>query len=55
VGDGAIVSAGSIVTRDVDDFQVVAGNPAKVVGDAREIDNKYLEDDMLREWYEEWQ
>ncbi len=29
IGKGAIVAAGSVVTRDVPDWTVVAGNPAK--------------------------
>lgn len=32
VGRGAIVAAGSIVTRNVEPFAIVAGNPAKPVG-----------------------
>lgn len=31
IGKGAIVAAGAVVTRDVPDLAVVAGNPAKVV------------------------
>lgn len=31
IGDGAIVAAGSVVTRDVEARTVVAGNPAKLV------------------------
>jgi len=31
IGEGAIVAAGSVVTKDVPDFAVVAGNPARIV------------------------
>ena len=35
IGKGAIVATGSIVTKDVDDFQVVAGIPAKPLRERR--------------------
>jgi acetyltransferase-like isoleucine patch superfamily enzyme len=35
VGDYAVVGAGSVVTKDVPDYAVVAGNPSVIVGDAR--------------------
>jgi acetyltransferase-like isoleucine patch superfamily enzyme len=31
IGEGAIVAAGSVVTKDVPDFTMVAGNPAKII------------------------
>lgn len=32
IGHGAIVGAGSVVTKDVPDYAIVGGNPAKVIG-----------------------
>ncbi|HMD53869.1 MAG TPA: hypothetical protein VKJ65_04900, partial [Phycisphaerae bacterium] len=31
IGLGAVVGAGSVVTKDVPDFAVVAGNPARLI------------------------
>ena len=31
IGEGAIVGAGSVVTKDVPDWTIVAGNPAKII------------------------
>jgi acetyltransferase-like isoleucine patch superfamily enzyme len=32
IGDGAVVAAGAVVTRDVAAFSIVAGNPAREIG-----------------------
>jgi maltose O-acetyltransferase len=40
IGEGAVVGAGSVVTRDVPPFAIIAGNPARIIGE-RNRDLKY--------------
>lgn len=37
IGKNVLVAAGSVVTKSVPDFSIVAGNPAKIIGDTREL------------------
>jgi acetyltransferase-like isoleucine patch superfamily enzyme len=35
IGEGALIGAGSVVTRDIPDYAIAAGVPAKIIGDVR--------------------
>lgn len=55
IGKGSIVAAYSFVRGNFPDFSIIAGNPAKVVGDTRDNDSKFLADNPeLTAYYNEW-
>jgi acetyltransferase-like isoleucine patch superfamily enzyme len=37
IGQEALIGAGSVVVKDVDKFQVMVGNPARLLSDVRNI------------------
>jgi acetyltransferase-like isoleucine patch superfamily enzyme len=51
IGDGAVIGAGSIVTRDVEAYEVVAGNPAKTL---RWRFDEELRDELLKLRWWDW-
>lgn len=55
LGRGCLVSAYSMVSGSFEDFSVIAGNPAKRVGDTRRMDAPHLaRHPELRAHYEAW-
>ena len=51
VGKGCRIDAGALVTKDVPDFQIMRGVPAKPAGDVRHIDAAYMSDPAIRDSY----
>ncbi len=55
IGKGSIVSAYSMVKGTFPDFAIIAGNPAKQIGDTRDIDKEYLKNNSeLQQYYSAW-
>jgi carbonic anhydrase/acetyltransferase-like protein (isoleucine patch superfamily) len=49
IGDGAIIGAYSVVTKDVKPYTVVAGNPAKVV--RKRFDQETIDELLRIKWW----
>lgn len=55
IGKGSLVAAYSYVQGNFPDFSIIAGNPAKVVGDTRTKDSQMLQDfPELKDFYDDW-
>jgi acetyltransferase-like isoleucine patch superfamily enzyme len=53
IGKGCLISAGSLITKDVPDYSLVVGTPGKIVGSTLEIDKKlFLSDDYSSTYYD---
>ena len=51
IGKGCLIGAHSLISKSLPDFAVVAGNPAQVIGDTRQMDRKYLADPSIQMTY----
>jgi virginiamycin A acetyltransferase len=49
IGNGAMIGAGSIVTKDVEPYTIVAGNPSKVIG--RRFNDTQIEELEKTSWW----
>lgn len=52
VGNGAIIGAGSVVTKDVEDYTIVAGNPARVINRRFGKNITYHESILKIQWWD---
>ena len=41
IGEGAVVASGAVVTKDVEPYAIVAGIPAKKIGERKKINFTY--------------
>ncbi len=48
IGRNVVVASGSVVTKNVQDYAIVAGCPARVIGDTRELLRRRLEYEGLK-------
>lgn len=51
IGKGCLITPGAVVSGTIPDFAIAKGDPAKVVGDVREFDKRFLRDPALQATY----
>lgn len=49
IGDGAVIGAGSIVTKDVGPYEIWAGNPAKLI--RKRFDDETIKKLLKTQWW----
>ncbi|NBO59706.1 MAG: acyltransferase [Flavobacteriia bacterium] len=55
LGKGCLVQAYSYLKGEFPDYAIIGGNPAKIIGDTRELDEKFLsQHPELKLHYESW-
>lgn len=55
VGKGSLIAAYSYLKGEYPDFAIISGNPAKVIGDTRSLDERqFRQHPELRAFYDEW-
>jgi acetyltransferase-like isoleucine patch superfamily enzyme len=50
IGDGAIIGMGSVITKDVEPYMIVAGNPGKII--RKRFDDETIEFLINTKWWE---
>ena len=51
IGKGCVVGVNSVVTKDVPDYSIVVGAPARVIGSTLDTDSKFFTDEEVRKNY----
>lgn len=51
IGKGCVVGVNSVVTKNVPDYSIVAGVPARIIGSTVDTDKPFLENQLVREKY----
>jgi UDP-3-O-[3-hydroxymyristoyl] glucosamine N-acyltransferase len=50
IGDGAVIAAGSVVTKNVSDYEIVGGNPARHI--RNRFTDKQISDLKSIQWWD---
>ena len=48
-----MIGVNSVVTKDVPDYSIVVGSPAKIIGSTKDIDKTYFDNQTVKKHYYE--
>ena len=51
IGKGCVIGVNSVVTKDVPDYAIVAGAPARIIGSTINTDKKYFDNPIVKKYY----
>lgn len=51
IGKGCVIGVNSVVNKDVPDYAILAGSPAKIIGSTLDVDMKYIHDMSVQSSY----
>ena len=51
IGRGCVIAAGAVVNKDIPDFSIASGNPAKIIGKTSDLDQNYFDKQIVRDQY----
>ncbi len=52
IGNNTIIGSGSVVTKDIPDNVIAAGNPCKIIREITNEDKVYWEEEQQKYWAE---
>lgn len=51
IGKGCVIGVNSVVTKDVPDYAIMAGSPAKIIGSTLDVDKKFISTESVENTY----
>ena len=51
IGKGCVIGVNSVVTKDIPDYSIAVGSPARVIGSVLETDKEFLKDKNIQATY----
>lgn len=52
IGKGCVIGVNSVVNKDVPDYSIVVGSPARIIGSTKDFDNEYMKNHNAPFYYD---